>query len=447
MDSMMSSLPRLAVGSVQSDINYRPILWALLDVLQRSGVQVQSFMSQSRFAAHDGAHSVTGLCSRYLDSWLMSAEQCKQIFYVGARQCNFSVVDGTFDTSNGQLAGGRLIDLCEWLDLPRIGVVHAGNLANCLLPTDRPAVDALFVDGVEGLEERYRWQTSLEALWGLPVIGALDTLPAVRGLISRLPNGCSPSSEICGVLGTSLMRHLDLQRLTDLANDRENPSHTKLPLPPDRTEHNLRVAVAFDKVFHHHFTDMLDMLEMSGLTIVDFSPLRDESLPSGTDIVYLGCGNPEFYADSLAANHCMHMSLRRHVRRGGPVYAEAAGIAFLCQYLRLPNGHTLPMAGVLPVDVQLQSTNKLPHPIELKLDKSCWLGRRHQVLRGYLDSTCTIEDSHQLAQLTKRSSHPFNLLGHRNVICSRLQLDFATQPKLLEAFYLRQPDLLETSVL
>lgn len=444
----MPSLPRLAVGSVYKNTDCRLMLWALLDVLQGSGAQVQSFVSQSKFIPNDAAHSITGQCYRHLDSWLTSAEQCRRLFSIGARCCTIAVVDGTFDTSalppSG--SGGRLVDLCEWLDLPRLGVVNVRNLGDCLIPVKRPAVDALLVDGVEGPEDRCRWQTSLEALWGLPVIGALDSLPSVRDVTSRLRDGSRPTRAMCRTLGTSLLRHLDLDRLMQLANGRDDRTSVDSLLRPVRSENRLNVAVAFDEVYHCHFADMLDLLEMSGSTITDFSPLRDESLPPHIDIVYLGCGNPEFYADSLAANHCMHTSLRRHVNRGGPVYAEGAGMALLCQYLRLPGGRTLPMAGVLPVDIRLEASGRAPDPVELTLRQACWLGRRRQVLRGYVDSTCAVEGSHRLANLAEGSSQQVNLLGHRNVICSQLQLNFATQPELLERFYLRQKDSQEIPV-
>ena len=72
---------------------------------------------------------------------------------------------------------------------------------------------------------------------------------------------------------------------------------------------------------------------MRGAVVVDFSPLRDERLPEGTDIVYLGCGHPEVYAAELSANHCMKLSLRNHIRSGGRIYAEGGGLAYLCQQM------------------------------------------------------------------------------------------------------------------
>ncbi len=51
-----------------------------------------------------------------------------------------------------------------------------------------------------------------------------------------------------------------------------------------------------DDAFHCYFPDTLDLLELRGATVCDFSPLRDERLPVDTDIVYFGCGRPDLFA-------------------------------------------------------------------------------------------------------------------------------------------------------
>ena len=45
----MNQLPRIAVGTVQPDADLQVMLWALISTLERSGLHVQAFSSQSRF--------------------------------------------------------------------------------------------------------------------------------------------------------------------------------------------------------------------------------------------------------------------------------------------------------------------------------------------------------------------------------------------------------------
>ena len=77
----MNQLPRIAVGTVQPDADLQVMLWALISTLERSGLHVQAFSSQSRFQSRDASVSITGEGRRHLDSWLMQPEVCAQLFY------------------------------------------------------------------------------------------------------------------------------------------------------------------------------------------------------------------------------------------------------------------------------------------------------------------------------------------------------------------------------
>ena len=128
----MIQLPRIAVGTVQAGVNPQLSTWALKNVLERSGLHVQSFYSQSRFLACDGALRITGQSARHLDSWLMQPGICRELFIHGARSADFAVVEGQFDVVGGATTvGGSLDKLCQWLDLPQIAVDDVRDLQLC----------------------------------------------------------------------------------------------------------------------------------------------------------------------------------------------------------------------------------------------------------------------------------------------------------------------------
>ena len=136
----------------------------------------------------------------------------------------------------------------------------------------------------------------------------------------------------------------------------------------------ITVAMAFDEAFNCYFPAGLDLLELRGATVVDFSPLRDAALPPDTDIVFLGCGHPERYATPLADNHCMMSALRDHVRWGHRLYAEGGGLAYLCEQMETSDGATVPMAGVFPATARLDCRQSDFQPIEVTLPRANWLG-------------------------------------------------------------------------
>ena len=55
--------------------------------------------------------------------------------------------------------------------------------------------------------------------------------------------------------------------------------------------------------------------------------MHDSQLPS-VDILYLGGGYPEIYAEVLQQNADMRESIRQFAMQGGIVYAECGGLMY-----------------------------------------------------------------------------------------------------------------------
>jgi cobyrinic acid a,c-diamide synthase len=71
-----------------------------------------------------------------------------------------------------------------------------------------------------------------------------------------------------------------------------------------RVTRSVRVGVAYDPAFSFYYPDNLNLLEEASGELVRFSPMNDPFLPD-VDLVYLGGGYPEMYADLLQRNHTM----------------------------------------------------------------------------------------------------------------------------------------------
>jgi cobyrinic acid a,c-diamide synthase len=440
----MLLLPRVAVGTLEPAADSRAILWALMEAFRQKGMQVQSFLSRACFASYHGTATATGLNPRHLDSWLMSPELCRQIFIRGTENCDLAVVEGKFAGSlaeeNG--AGGSLDTLCEWLDLPRVVVLDLCGSEDCRLPEPRGQVDALLLDRVGDSRHLAGLTTELEALWGVPVLGALELLPGLRAEIDAVAVGTRPPRELCQRLGRQFLRHGQPQRILELAFRRELAWVPPDLFASDPAPWPLVVALAYDNVFDCYFPDTLDLLESRGATILDFSPLRDERLPPGTDIVYLGCGHPERYAAELSQNHCIKLALRNHLRNGGRMYAEGGGLAYLCQEIEIAEGDLRRMVGVFPAIARPNQTDSPPTPVEVTLDREIWLGPPGTRLRGYRNPSWHLEPAGTLASCVVEPDHRYDLVRSSRAIGSRLHLNFAALPNLLPSFF--QPHVLQS---
>ncbi len=442
----MSTLPRLAVGPIQCGVDHRPALWAVLDALDQQGIRLQCFSSRACLRDGQGMAVITGSPPRHLDSWLMSPAACRAAFIRGARSADLSLVEGSFIACPREAIGGQLPALCDWLRLPRVGIVDGSMLTACCLP-QRPAVDALLLDRVRGPSDFYHWQTIFESLWGIPVLGGIDDLPIVRVSIGGLAPGVAPERDWCRALGDSLLRYLKPSRLLELTHRHAWSGMTppaeigaadaafeecqlagSLPAP-------LTVAIAYDAAFSGYFPDTLDAIEQCGVTVRDFSPLRDEALPPETDIVYIGCGRPDLHVEELSGNYCLLSALREHACSGKRIYAEGGGLAYLCRQLATPDGRVAQMAGVLPAIAHGNAHVSEPRPVERTLARDSWLGHRGRQVRGYLNDRWLIEPCcQQLNQCIAEPEGKFDLVERHQAIGSRIHLHLAAQPDLLASF-------------
>jgi cobyrinic acid a,c-diamide synthase len=197
------------------------------------------------------------------------------------------------------------------------------------------------------------------------------------------------------------------------------------------------VALAHDEALNCYFPDTLDVLEARGATIVDFSPLRDERLPADTDIVYLGCGHPERYAERLSENDCMRLALRNHLRAGGRIYAEGGGLAYLCEQMELPCGGFSRMVGIFPAVARINPHPQKPVPVELTLNCDTWLGNRGTRVQGYRTPCWRLESVGALSGCVAEDASGYDLVQSGRAVGSCLHLDFAAATRLLPGFFQR----------
>lgn len=432
----MPRIARLAITTIQAEADSHVLSWALLELLNRAGLQPQHFFSRACFPAVDNAANCTGLRSRHLDSWLMSPDVCREVFVKGCHGSDIALVEGRLVCSRKALVepqGGCLRTLCHWLHLPLVAVVDASLLNSCCLP-QRPQADALLLDRVADRHEFFRLQTLLESLWGIPVVGALEKLPALRQMLAHKDLDPELAADVGHQLGSHLAPYADLAQLLRLAGNCPPLEISPRLFRRCISGNHVTVAVAFDEAFHGYFPDALDLLEARGARVVDFSPLHDESVPAGSDVVYLGCGQPQRFARRLADNHCMLTSLRSHISAGRRIYAEGGGAAYLCHMVETPDGQRCPMVGALPAVAKWNDTARPAQPVELTMATPSWLGGIGARLRGYVRSDWQMEPLGNLAGFVAERGHERDVCGRRRAVGSRMHLNLAAQPDLLHRF-------------
>jgi cobyrinic acid a,c-diamide synthase len=324
--------------------------------------------------------------------------------------------------------------LCHWLDLPRLGLVDVRKLQLCRHPRLPAPVDGLLLDGVESIRQFVSLQTELEALWRVPVLGYLQIPASLRATVEKWNCETPPSVEVLSELVQHLTPHWDENQLGELLQRPALPWQFNVASKVPAFGPQVRIAIAQDEAFGLCFPEVLDALERAGATLCDFSPLRSDRLPENCDLVYFGCGHPERFAHQLAGNHCMIQSVRSFAATGGRIYAEASGSAYLCRQLILPGGSAVTMTGLLPANARYSNEAAAPQQAEVSFGLGCWLADRHAQVRGYRDLHWQLEPCGAMLTYAGDPAQRCDILGRGNVICSRILLNIAANPQLLERF-------------
>jgi cobyrinic acid a,c-diamide synthase len=381
----MPLLPRLALATVATGPEPALAGLAWLAGLAERRWRVQHFRSLACPTATGVVGQVSGLPGRHLDAWLMPEPVLRRLFARGAGQADLSLVEGSLDESpwvDQHLCSrpGWLRPIISAIDLPTVAVLPCPGGDTFHLPHIPESVDALFLDGLERVEDYEQIRRTVMFTTRKPVLGALETLRETRESLRRVPRDGPLPEEHVARLGASFLRFADLGAIRELARRRAFPWEVAQPVR--RGTVRFRVAYAQDEAFGAYFPDTLEALESLGADLVEFSPLRDERLPAGVDLVMIGCGYPDLYADALAENVSMIAALRCHVCRGQRIYSEGGGTAYLGRSMILGD-RAVPGAGILPFDAALQREPEPPAPVTRTLTRDCWIGPRGTTVRGY----------------------------------------------------------------
>lgn len=438
----MVLLPRLALATPASGPEPSPASLAWLAGLTEQRWRVQHFRSRACPLETESVGQVTGLPGRHLDAWLMPDEVCRRLFARGARQADLALVEGTLEEPTAPLdcaqcdRPGGLRPIAEALDLPVVALVSCHPLAEYHLARLPEGVDAILLDGLEDPNDFEVYRSLVTLMTRKPVLGAVEALPEVRAALRQAPRDRPLDDELFRKLGASFLRFADLGAIRGLAQSRPFPC-SDAPEPGPRQTRRFRVAYAQDEVFGAYFPDTLETLEALGAELVEFSPLRDESLPELIDLVMIGCGFPDRHADALAENLSLISALRSHVCRGQRIYSEGGGTAYLGRSMILDGGRQVPGAGILPFDAELLANPRPPRPVSRTLTRDGWLGSRGTTVRGYKSCRWRLlpgADPQECPMCFGSMTAQGDIFYHHHAIGSLIHLHLGALPEVVAAF-------------
>jgi cobyrinic acid a,c-diamide synthase len=473
----------LVLAGTHSGCGKTMVTLGLAAALRSQGVRVQGFKVGPDFIDPSHLAAITGRAVHNLDGWMLSRQTVLEIFQRYAADADVCLVEGVmglYDGASGVDESGSTAQMAKWLGLPVALVVNArsqGRSVAALVRGFRDFDQELNLAGVIFTQvgspgHQAMLRQAMEAhVPALPCLGFLPRKPELTLPSRHL--GLYMAGEVDSVqqrqaladwaqqepelgLGLNLDLINDLAARNCLAVGRSCSERTVGVRPEVYPEvypevctemhwaarPKVRLAVARDRAFCFFYQENLRLLEEAGATLVFFSPLEDQALPSNVHGLYLAGGYPELHAATLAANQAMRDSVRTWALAGMPVYAECGGLLYLLDQLEDAGHTTHAMVGLLPGRAEMHDRFQALGYRRVTLTADCLLGPANTVLRGHefhYSGLCQTEDADRMPArdagfepvyhvVDRRGREYLEGFARQNILASYIHLHFSSQP-------------------
>ncbi|MET0455982.1 MAG: cobyrinate a,c-diamide synthase [Mycobacterium sp.] len=346
----MVALPRVVIAAPASGHGKTTVATGLMAALAARGLRVSGHKVGPDYI-DPGYHAMaTGRPGRNLDPFMVGESRIVPLLLHGAATADVAIVEGVMGLFDGRLGTAGESSTAHVAQLTSSPVVLVVDISHA------SRTHAAVVSGLAHFDPKIRIagvvlnkastarhaNEVVEALGptGIPVLGVLPRDSGVETPSRHL--GLVPAAEraesaaTLSRLAAVIAEHVDLDAVLDIARAATPLDHE--PWDASRevgAASNTRpvVAMAGGRAFTFRYAETEELLRAAGCEVVDFDPLTDSALPSGTAGIYLGGGFPEVHAGELATNAALMTDLCAAIEAGVPTVAECAGLAYLCRTL------------------------------------------------------------------------------------------------------------------
>lgn len=421
-NSQEKKIRRIMIAAPGSGSGKTTITCALLQILKERGENLSSCKCGPDYIDPMFHRQVLGVPARNLDTFFTGEEQTRELFLQGRSDGDLVIMEGVmglYDGLGGIREEGSSYHLAKVTNTPIVLAVDAKGMGKSVIPLVAGFLaydEAHLIKGVifnrmsaayyEILKPLAEEELGIEVLGFFPENKTLQIASRHLGLL--LPNELENLKGQIQTAAQKLQETVDIRGLLQIAGNAEplsvdNCKEEQTSRKPAAMEGNRnitmpsmggnsivetcrsvgkcmcqqekqsaqkpRIAIARDEAFCFYYEENLCMLEQTGAKLVFFSPIHDTALPENIHGLLLGGGYPEIYARQLSENETMRAAVREAVLGGMPTVAECGGFLYLHTTLTDREGHSYPMACVLPG--KCFDTGKLVRFGYIELEEKC----------------------------------------------------------------------------
>ena len=363
-------MPGIMIAGTSSGVGKTTCTLGIMRALVKRNMKITPFKVGPDYIDPGFHQFVSGSPSYNLDQWLLEDLTIQFLYEKHKNTGDFSVVEGVMGlydgvgTSKDQGSSGAMAKL---LGLPVILVIDGGKKSTSAaaevlgfkLYDLEVNIAGVIVNKVSGKAHYRMIKTAIERDVKIPCLGYLEKKEALHLKSRHL--GLVPAKEVENLkeqleaLSEGIEETLDLDRIIALGEGHPpksskdhkafiNGQITRLK----RKAKGLRLGVFQDPAFSFYYHDNLELLQEIGITLELISPMKDQRLKEGLSGLYIGGGFPEVFSEELRKNQEFMASLKNHLEKGLPTFAECGGLMYLTKGIEDLNGAFYPMTGFFP---------------------------------------------------------------------------------------------------
>jgi cobyrinic acid a,c-diamide synthase len=407
--------PRIVISGISGGAGKTMVALGLARAFKLRGLSVKTFKKGPDYIDAAWLALAAGSPKGNLDPFFCGPDLLRSLCAEGSRGYDLTVIEG----NRGLFDGLDLSGSCSTAELARIVGAPVLLVMDCTKMTRTAAALAAGCRAFEpnlplvgavlnrtGSERHARLvREAVEIQAGLPVFGVLprrgDPLITERHMGLAGVDEHSRAESLLDDLAGFLEEHLDLDAILTAA--RSAPEFPPFPLPevavassPARSsasaptaspisgkhsDSSVRLGVVIDAALWFYYEENLAALRAAGAEIIPLSLLDPAPWPR-IDGLYLGGGLPELHIQALSTNEARRAEVRALAASGLPIYAECGGFMYLAESMRV-NGVDHPMAGVLPVAVEMCARPQGLGYVEARVTTENPYHPKGQTLRGH----------------------------------------------------------------
>jgi len=354
----------IIIAAPQGQSGKTIISTGLCTALTQRGLTVQPFKKGPDYIDPSWLTAAAGRSCRNIDSFLVAEETWLTSFHRACQGADLALIEGAmglYDSPDAE-GQGSTAHIARLLQSPVILVINCARMTRSVAAMVmgyqkfEPETDiaGIILNNVSGSRHEHKLRTAIEQYCGLPVLGSV---PKDHNFsITQRHLGIIPYREtqdatlVTDRIYHCLKDHLNIDGILAVARQARCGSVTEIEAPAGKPA-VVRIGIMLDRVFTFYYPENLEALTQAGAELVYIDSLKDQQLPE-IDGLYLGGGFPELFLEELEANRSLRGNIAQAIEDGLPVYAECAGLMYLCQGIRW-HDKWHEMVGVIHSEVEI----------------------------------------------------------------------------------------------